>query len=257
MDDDEVEIAEAVRLLREICGNYVFEPVAIFKRSGEHAWPLVAEDESSLEGQLADGGHFLPLPKEPAALANVVEVAIVDFILEQIRGRTDVTAIRGTERGYPDIELLIGNRPFAVDVKVARRAVNKSGKPLGRTDSRITLYTGNTFFLHPTLKWPGTFRPFAEYRGHIDLIALYTLDVTSPTRVRDFELVVVEPWRIASRQRSSTTREYLGAVQEIERLRSGTGEFQSQNEFYAFWRKHPWKIGRAVQNMLLKLSHDR
>jgi hypothetical protein len=40
-------------------------------------------------------------------------------------------------------------------VKVAR--FNKKGT---QTKNRITLYTGNTFFRHPKLKWPGTFRPF-------------------------------------------------------------------------------------------------
>ncbi|MGH1558002.1 type II restriction endonuclease [Caulobacter segnis] len=202
--------------------------------------------------QLSHGGHFLPLPKEPAALANVVEVAIVDFLIETL-DKNVVACTRGTERGYPDIEIEIDGEFFAVDVKVARRAIKKNGEPSGRTDSRITLYTGNTFFMYPTLKWPGTFRPFADYVGHIDIIALYTLDHVSPTRIKDFELVVVEPWRIGSKSRSSTTREYLGAVDEIARLRAGNGEFATSEEFYAFWRKHPWKIGKAVQQQLQKL----
>jgi hypothetical protein len=247
-----METAAATKLLRDVCARYEFEPVAIFKKSGNHPWPLVADDEGDLEAQLSDGDHFLPLPREPAALANIVEVAVVDFLLEHL-DKSEVEPTRGTERGYPDIELRIGGSYFAVDVKVARRALNKKGLPTGRTDSRITLYTGNTFFLYPTLKWPGTFRPFGDYKGHIDLIGLYTLDPTSPTRVRDFELLVVEPWKIASKSRSSTTREYLGAVDEISRLRTEQGEFKSASEFYSFWRNHPWKIGRAVQKQLQKL----
>jgi hypothetical protein len=242
----------AMNLLRAACAEYQFEPVAIFKNRGNHAWPLVARDEPDLEAKLAAGDHFLPLPKEPAALANVIEVAIVDFLLDRL-GKSDVELTRGTERGYPDIELKISESYFAVDVKVARRALNSKRKPTGRTDSRITLYTGNTFFLYPTLKWPGTFRPFADYEGHIDLIALYTLDADSPTRVTDVELLVVEPWKIASKNRSSTTREYLGAVQDIARLRSESGDFATAAEFYSFWRKHQWKIGKAVQQQLQKL----
>jgi hypothetical protein len=250
----EAGVAEAIKLLREGCESYRFEPVAIFKRSGDHPWPVTASDELDLETQLSNGGHFLPLPREPAALANVIEVAIVDFLIGQLQGKQNVSVTRGTERGYPDVELQLGEEYFAVDVKVARRGVTKMGKLIGRTDSRITLYTGNTFFLHPTIHWPGTFRPFDAYRGHIDIVALYTLDVLSPTRVSDFELIVAEPWRIGSRHRSSTTREYLGAVQEIDRLRNETGDFKTQAEFYAYWRRHPWKIGKAVQKMLLKLS---
>lgn len=247
-----MDTAAAVKMLRDLCAGYAFEPVAIFKKSGDHPWPLTATDESDLEGQLAVGGHFLPLPKEPAALANIVEVAIVDFLLHNF-DKAIVKATRGTERGYPDIELEIDGQHFAVDVKVARRAINAAGKPSGKTDSRITLYTGNTFFLYPTHKWAGTFRAFADYAGHIDLIALYTLDVVSPTRVTDFELLVVEPWRVASKKRSSTTREYLGAVDDIARLRAEDGEFATAEDFYTFWRKHPWKIGKAVQQQLQKL----
>lgn len=247
---------EVVGLLRKTCASYAFEPVAIYKMNGEHAWPLTASDPEELAAKLAAGDHFLPLPKEPAALANVVEVAVVDFLIDRLAASA-VEMTRGTERGYPDIELKVGDSFFAIDVKVARRKVNRHGMPTGRTDSRITLYTGNTFFLYPTLKWPGTFRPFSDYAGHIDLICLYTLDVDSPSRVTDFELVVAEPWKIGSRQRSSTTREYLGAIDNIERIKNEQGDFASQVEFYAFWRNHQWKIGRAVQKQLQKLLSER
>jgi hypothetical protein len=45
----------------------------------------------------------------------------------------------------------------------------------------------------------------------------------------------------------------LGAVDDIERLRTEKGEFATAAEFYAYWRKHPWKIGKAVQQQLQKL----
>jgi hypothetical protein len=50
------------------------------------------------------------------------------------------------------------------------------------------------------------------------------------------ELVVQEGWKIGSKQRSSTTREYIGAVTTIEDLRAGKGEFQSEKAFYAYWK---------------------
>lgn len=247
-----MDTAAAVKLLRQVCADYAFEPIAIYKMKGDHDWPLEAANETELAEKLSEGDHFLPLPKEPAALANVVEVAVVDFLLDRLCG-SEFELTRGTERGYPDIEMKVGERYFAVDVKVARRALSAKGVPTGRTDSRITLYTGNTFFLYPTHKWPGTFRPFAEYEGHIDLICLYTLNPSSAKRVDDFELLVVEPWKIGSKSRSSTTREYLGAVDQIERIRNETGEFATATEFYTYWRKHPWKIGKAVQQQLQKL----
>jgi hypothetical protein len=121
------------------------------------------------------------------------------------------------------------------------------------TQNAITLYTGNTYFRHPNLAWPGgILRPFNDYQSHLDLIALYTFDPTSISRIDDLELIVHEPWRIASRQRSSTTREYIGAIKSIEDLRAGRGEFASPEEFYTYWRKFPFKVGRVVERRLQK-----
>jgi hypothetical protein len=138
--------------------------------------------------------------------------------------------------------------PHALDVKVARRA------PSGRqTQSRITLYTGNTYFRYPSLQWPGTFRPFEDYKTHLDLIALYTFNEESLSRIENVELIVQEAWRIGSKQRSSTTREYIGAVTSIDDLRAGRGEFETPEEFYRYWRGFRFKIGQAVQQQLDKI----
>jgi hypothetical protein len=66
-------------------------------------------------------------------------------------------------------------------------------------------------------------------------------------------LVVQEPWRIGSRQRSSTTREYIGAVLGLEDLRQGRGEFATEAEFYRYWRAYNFRVGRSVRNQLNKL----
>ena len=241
--------------LREICAEFDFDVVAIYRRDGEHNWPLSAADAGDLARQLEEGGHFLSLPREPAALANVLEVALVDFVIQRAASLDDIEVRRGTERGYPDVEISgsrFGDGFHAVDVKVARRAA--SGR---RTQSRITLYTGNTYFRYPQLHWPATFRPFNDYDSHLDLIGIYTLDVDTRARVTDLEVIVAEPWRIASRQRSSTTREYLGAVQSLDDLREGRGEFETEADFYVFWRRFPFRIGRAVQQQLDRLLAEQ
>jgi Restriction endonuclease EcoRV len=241
--------------LRKLCADYELEPIAVYRRHSAHPWPVIARDDDELQKKLAETGHFLALPKEPAALANVLEVSLVEFLVEKIRALSDVTIQRGTERGYPDVELSgsrFGGRHHALDVKVARRSQN--GR---KTQSRITLYTGNTYFRYPSLQWPGTFRPFEQYDSHLDLIAIYTLNEESLSRIDDLELIVQETWRIASKQRSSTTREYIGAVTLIDDLKSGKGEFRTSEEFYAFWRRYNFKIGRVVQQQLDKLlSHQ-
>jgi len=202
--------------------------------------------------------HLLPLPKEPAALANVLEVSIVDFLLDRVASTNGaLTATRGGERFYPDLEITgpeVGEAFYAVDIKIAQRRIPKkaSAAPT-QTQSRITLYTGNTYFAYPTLHWSGTFRPFADYAQHLDVIGIYTLNTDSASRVDDLELIVQEPWRIGSKKRSSTTREYIGAVQSIDDLREGRGEFKTEAEFYKFWRSYKFDIGEAVKQQLNKL----
>jgi hypothetical protein len=217
---------------------------------------MKAADAADLEAQLAHHGHLLPLPKEPAALANVLEVSIVDFLLDRVAATGgELKATRGGERFYPDLEIsgpAVDGRFYAVDIKVAQRKVPKKAQPT-QTQSRITLYTGNTYFAYPTLHWPGTFRPFAEYAQHLDVIGIYTLNQASTFRVDDLELIVQEPWRIGSRKRSSTTREYIGAVQNLDDLREGRGEFKTAEEFYKFWRAFNFRIGGTVRNQLNKL----
>jgi hypothetical protein len=224
----------------------------VFLRDSDRAtWPLTAGGPAELEARLEAGGHLLPLPKEPAALANILEVSILNFLEARISQVPGAAIQRGTERGYPDLEIsgaAFGGGHHAIDVKSAKRAKN-----LKQTQSAITLYTGNTYFKWADLHWGGTFRPFNEYASHLDLILIYTLNETSNARVEDLEVIVQEPWRIASRQRSSTTREYIGAVKSVADLREGRGAFETPAAFYDFWRKFPFKVSPQVQNQLQRL----
>jgi hypothetical protein len=244
--------------LRAQCQEYVYDLRGVFRVAGSTSWPLTAIDAADLEAQLARNGHLLALPKEPAALANVLEVSIVDFLLDQVAAaKGKLVATRGGERTYPDLEVTgpgVDGAFYAIDIKVAQRKIPKRrGLQPTQTQSRITLYTGNTYFAYPTLHWDGTFRPFADYVQHLDVIAIYTLNRDSAARVDDLELIVHEPWKIASRRRSSTTREYIGAVQGLDDLRQGRGEFGSAEEFYRFWRAYNFRIGASVRNQLNKL----
>ncbi len=238
--------------LRQQCADYAFGAGGVFLRDSDRAtWPLIARDPVELEARLGSGGHLLPLPKEPAALANIMEVSILNFLEARIGQVPEAAIRRGTERGYPDLEIsgaAFGGGHHAIDVKAARRARN-----LVQTQSRITLYTGNTYFRWPDLHWPGTFRPFNEYVSHLDLLLIYTLNEDSNARVEDLEVIVQEPWRIASRERSSTTREYIGAVTGIPALRAGQGVFETPAAFYDYWRRFPFKVSPQGQNQLQRL----
>jgi hypothetical protein len=248
------------RWLREQCQQYRYDLRGVFRAGGTTQWPLHATDPADLEAQLAGHGHLLPLPKEPAALANVLEVSVVNFLLERVDAtQGQLEARRGGERFYPDLEItgpVVSSGYYAVDIKVARRGMTRRG-PSNRTQSRITLYTGNTYFRHPKIHWEGTFRPFADYAQHLDVLVIYTLNPASASRVEDIELIVQEAWRIASKQRSSTTREYIGAVQSIDSLRQGKGEFATPEEFYAYWRRFKFRVGDAVAKRLERVMNEQ
>ncbi|MBN3534227.1 hypothetical protein JYB32_33315 [Burkholderia cenocepacia] len=245
---------ELLKWLRVVCESYEVQPYAIYRVTNPAAstpWPLRATSNEDLLNQLQQRGHFLPLPQEPAALANILEVSIADHVLGELRKINPNGGVRGGERAYPDLEVsadLFGGGPYAVDIKVARRS--KSGR---QTDSRVTLYTGNTYFRHPDLKWPGTLRSFNEYKNHLTLVALYTLDTNTVSRITNIEVIAQETWRIASKQRSSTTREYIGAVVDIDALREGRGEFSNKDDFFKYWRNYPFKIGKTIEKQFMKL----
>lgn len=249
--------------LRRACNAFVFDPAGVYQATGTPDWPLTAANSTELTDKLDAAGFLTPLPSESAALANVIEVALVDYLTGRLaelqEAGEDAVGEKGATRGYPDLEVsgdVFGGGPRAVDIKMARIKVPKRREP-NKTESRISLYTGNTYFRHPELKIGNIKRPFAEYREHLDIIGLYIFNPESKARVESLELLVYEPWRIASRSRSSTTREYIGAVESLEDLRAGRGEFDSPEEFYTYWRKFPFKTPRMLQGELDKLLRER
>jgi hypothetical protein len=60
-------------------------------------------------------------------------------------------------------------------------------------------------------------------------------------RIDDLQFIVQEPWRIASKQRSCTTREYLGVVTR--------GLVQSQNKINGVRHTPQRKIASFVFNL--------
>ena len=169
--------------------------VGVFREDALHDWPLAAGSAAELRTVLTESGHLLPLPSEPAALANVMEIELRKHLLEATLLTDGANAAEGTERSFPDLEFwgpAFGEGVHAVDIKCARRG--KSGKSL---KNRIALYTGNTWFLWPTLKFSGILRPFDDYTEKLSVVVIYTYDPDVPERITDVQMVAHETWRLA------------------------------------------------------------
>lgn len=231
--------------------------VGVFREDSIHDWPLTASSAPELREKLTANGHLLPLPSEPAALANVMEIELRQHLVEAAALTDGVEIEEGTERSYPDLEVfgeLFGGGPRAVDIKCARR------RPTGTAlRTRIALYTGNTYFLWPQLKFSGIARPFGDYQEQISIVVVYSFEPSLPERITDVEVIVHETWRIASKSRASATREYIGSVQQIHELVEGRGEFGSPGEFYEYWRHSArrWKKSPEAERLLRRALDER
>lgn len=109
----------------------------------------------------------IPLPKEPAVVAKVIEVSVTEHFKRKayaVRGLDVLADLSG--RGYPDMLLAgrpVDNRRVALDVKVARRKTRVHGAPT-KTQSRITLGPFDSYgprlrslaWASPTATWRGT-----------------------------------------------------------------------------------------------------
>jgi restriction endonuclease EcoRV len=195
----------------------------------------------NVRGIILDDGKVIPLPKEPAVVAKVIEVSVTEHFKRKayaVPGLDLLDDLSG--RGYPDVMLAgraVDNRRIALDVKVARRKPRTSGQPT-KTQSRITLGPFDSYFRRPDQPIPGVGVAYGDMAWHLDLIVLYDwID----GGVSNVEVLIVETWRVASMKRSSTTRNYIGAVDSIADLRSEQGAFDTADDFYNYWRSQPIK----------------
>lgn len=230
--------------------------VGVFREQADHRWPLSADSPSELRSKLTDSGHLLPLPTEPAALANVMEIELRENLIEASQAQPGMRVREGSERSYPDLEFegdFLGGGFRAVDIKCARR------KTPNRLNNSVALYTGNTWFLWPQLKFGGILRPFDEYEEHIAVLVMYLFDPTVPERIKDVVVAVHETWRLASKRRASATREYIGSVTAVGALVDGRGEFEAASDFYDYWRSpaRRWKDSPEAKKLLRRALEDK
>ena len=221
-----------------------FRPaVDLHTLDGVKAWlrHVIRDYRWNVNGILLTDNRVVPLPKEPALVAKVIEVTVIEHFKRKAMGVPGLDVFDDLSgRGYPDVTLAgsaVGGRKIALDVKVARREPRRDGPPI-RTRSRITLGPFDSYFRRPDEPIPGVGVPYGGFTWHLDLIVVYDWD---DANVENVEILVVETWRVASMKRSSTTRNYMGAVNALDDLRSEQGDFSTIEEFYQYWRSMPVK----------------
>jgi restriction endonuclease EcoRV len=217
--------------------------------AGTQGWlrKAVQDYRWNVRGVILDDGKVIPLPKEPAVVAKVIELSVIEHFKRKayaVPGLDVLDDLSG--RGYPDVLLAgraVENRRIALDVKVARRKPRRDGKRT-KTQSRITLGPFDSYFRRPDEPIPGVGVAYGNMAWHLDLIVLYDWE---EGEVMNVEVLVVETWRVGSRKRSSTTRNYIGAVDSIADLKAERGEFATADEFYRYWRAVPLKKAEKPQ----------
>ena len=188
-------------------------------------------------------GTVYPLPSESALIGKILELSIKEYLHRKLVQVKNLRWMPGGERTYPDLTFngptIFPNR-FAVDVKCARRA--KGGQ---RTQSAITIGTFDAdYYRHPERKAANILMPYQDYTAHLAIVALYDYLEGTAQRV---ELLVVEKWRVATRKRSSGTRCYIAAVNDIAKLKAEQGDFSGEADFNDFWRSQPIRVTKQTR----------
>ncbi|UJB68546.1 hypothetical protein HRE53_18795 [Acaryochloris sp. 'Moss Beach'] len=219
---------------------------------------LIETYQFGLVGLLDSSGRIFSTSREAAALAKLVESELISLIKNSLEAQGFVVN-EGGERTYPDTELITPDGSIiALDIKCASYKPNAT-----KMNSRLTLYTFGTYLTNRDIK-DGTLRPYDEYDIHLDLVAFYQVNPRQEYLVhddifaleredlnqlsydhgpfREMYFCVVEPWRVASHRMSSGTRDYVGAVMDLERFRNEQGVFRSKQAFYNFWGNVPAQL---------------
>jgi hypothetical protein len=187
-------------------------------------------------GILDDDGQLTDIPKNSTCISAIIEQKALAILISHATSkyRCEVILPKST-REYPDSTLtggIFGNSLIAVDIKTARNTPNDriSGLTIGS-------YAG--YFVHPTEKKAGCCRPYGDFAEHWIVAFLYDWDDEKSSRdmVSNIECIVGLKCQMASKSTGTGTTKHIGSVKSKQRLRDGNGEFSTEDEFLAYWRK--------------------
>jgi len=210
------------------------------KRDLEEAF---ADFEWKLKGIIDVDGKIYPIPKIPQVVTGIFELLGKEKVKALAERKYKCKIIEGGSREYPDLALTggkLGNRMIAIEIKTARRDKRNPNR-----SSRMSLGSCAGYFLYPNEKKAGCIFPYGAFSEHWVVGFIYTWNENeNATRmVSDIEVIVHPKWKIASRSTATGDTAAIGSINNIDDLKAGRGEFNSEKEFEEYWRK----IGRSYK----------
>lgn len=189
-----------------------------------------------------DKSNIIPIPKNSTCITTIIEQKALGVLDKFVKKKYMCELIRArTTREYPDATLkggVFGDKIIALDIKTARK--------IGRDRiSGLTIGSYAGYFLHPDEKRAGCNIPYGDFKEHWIVAFLYKWDPrkNSKEMVSEIDCVVNLKWKMASRSTGTGTTKHIGSVKNIQALKDGRGNFDSEVEFLRFWRER----GRSLR----------
>jgi len=188
----------------------------------------------TIKGFIDENDEIHSLPDIPQVITGILQEVAKQKLKPFLRKQYGCEITQGGSREYPEITAFggkLGQEKIAIDIKTTRRVSKNriSGFSIGS-------YAG--YFLHPERKLPGCKFPYGEFKEHwiVGFIYSWNPDADSLHMVSNIEVIVSEKWRVASKSTATGTTFAISSVRDLKRLREGKGDFNSSEEFEAFWR---------------------
>lgn len=180
--------------------------------------------------------HIHPIPKNIQIQALFEYLAIAN-LNPFFKNKGCAVLEAENTRQYPDLTIKNGdfaNEIVALDVKTSRRINDKqiSGFTIGS-------YAG--YFRSPGRSMPGCRLPYGAYTQHWIAGFIYDWNDNADTlnMVSSIEYVFQEKWRMASKTTGTGTTTAIASIRNIDKIRRGMGDFNSEEEFLSYWRNKP------------------
>ena len=226
------------------------------------------DGEWAVKGFVDTHRRVYTISSDTKLISKILETYLLPHLLDftEINGYEIVLADH--QNYYPDITLIENSSgiKFALDFKTTYRLANNPEYCNG-----FTLGSHGKYFTDRNSTKNIQF-PYSEYSGHFCLGIIYNrqekkgigaaryypiveIDHMEST-IRDFDLFVVEKWRVASDKRGSGNTANIGSINHIGDMKAGKGMFYKLGEawFDDYWMNYGKIIARNGRQQAAKIK---